>query len=59
MTDTPLSPRISANAALQAQHDKILIRERRDDVYVLTLNCQENRNALSEPMIAAIERALV
>ena len=59
LTDSPTTPRLSANAALQAQHDKILLRERRDDVYILTLNCPENRNALSEPMIAAIERALV
>ena len=53
------TPRPTAAAAQQAQHDKILIRERRDDVYVLTLNCPDNRNALSESMIAAIERALV
>ena len=59
MSDSPTTPRPSANAALQAQHDKILKRERRDDVYILTLNCPENRNALSEAMIAAIERALV
>ena len=58
MTDTT-TPRQSAAAAQQAQHDKILIRERRDDVYILTLNCPDNRNALSEQMIAAIERALV
>ena len=55
MTDTSSA----ARAAQQAQHDKILKRERRDDVYILTLNAPENRNALSEPMIAAIERALV
>ena len=59
MSDTTATPRQSANAAMQAQHDKILLRERRDDVYILTLNCPENRNALSEQMIAAIERALV
>jgi len=58
LSDT-ITPRLSANAAAQAQHDKILIRERRDDVYILTLNCPDNRNALSEAMIAAIERALV
>jgi enoyl-CoA hydratase/carnithine racemase len=59
MSDTAAPPRQSAAAAAQAQHDKILIRERRDDVYILTLNCPDNRNALSEAMIAAIERALV
>jgi len=59
VSDSTTTPRVSANAALQAQHDKILLRERRDDVYILTLNCPENRNALSEQMIAAIERALV
>jgi len=57
MSDT--STTRQAAAVQQAQHDKILIRERRDDVYVLTLNCPDNRNALSEQMIAAIERALV
>ena len=59
MTDTSTTARGMSNAALQAQHDKILLRERRDGVYILSLNCPENRNALSEPMIAAIERALV
>ena len=55
MSDTSTAGR----AAQQAQHDKILKRERRDDVYILTLNCPENRNALTEQMIAAIDRALV
>ncbi len=55
MSDTASSTR----AAQQAVHDKILKRERRDDVYILTLNSPDNRNALTEGMIAAIERALV
>ncbi len=55
MSDTASSSR----SAQQAAHDKILKRERRDDVYILTLNCPDNRNALSEQMIAEIERALV
>ena len=55
MSDTASTSR----AAQQAAHDKILKRERRDDVYILTLNSPDNRNALTEAMIAAIERALV
>jgi enoyl-CoA hydratase/carnithine racemase len=56
MSDTATA---SSRAASAASGDKILLRERRDDVYILTLNCPENRNALSEQMIAAIDRALV
>lgn len=39
--------------------EKILLRERRDSVYILKLNHPETRNALSEQMIAEIDRALV
>ena len=49
----------SAIAAKMTGGDKILLRERRDDVYILTMNSPENRNALSEQMISAIDRALV
>jgi len=59
MSDATTARPPGTSAAQQAAHDKILIRERRDDVYVLTLNCPDNRNALSEAMIAAIDRALV
>jgi enoyl-CoA hydratase/carnithine racemase len=46
--------------ATTAQHgEKILLRERRDDVYVLRMNHEASRNALSEAMIAEIDRALV
>lgn len=39
--------------------EKILLRERRDAVYILKMNHPETRNALSEQMIAEIDRALV
>lgn len=39
--------------------EKILQRERRDNVYILKLNHPETRNALSDQMIAEIDRALV
>lgn len=57
MSETPATS--AREGSSSAQGDKILLRERRDDVYILTLNSPENRNALSEQMIAAIERALV
>ena len=46
-------------AAAQAAKDNLLLRERRDDVYILTMNSPETRNCLSEAMMSAIERALV
>ncbi len=58
-TTTPPPVVIDRAKAADKAASKLLLRERRDDVYVLTMNHPPSRNALSAEMIAEIERALV
>jgi enoyl-CoA hydratase/carnithine racemase len=52
-------PALDRSKAADKAGSKLLLRERRDDVYILTMNHQDSRNALSEAMISELDRALV
>jgi enoyl-CoA hydratase/carnithine racemase len=54
-----MSEQATADHSAGPQSRDILMRERREDVYILTMNSPQTRNALSEEMMTAIERALV